>query len=37
MAAGLGAAKLDHREVLEVGQMVAGKFQTLVRELVRGL
>jgi purine-nucleoside phosphorylase len=37
MAAGLGAAKLDHREVLEVGQAVAGKFQTLVRELVRGL
>jgi purine-nucleoside phosphorylase len=37
MAAGLGAAKLDHREVLEVGQQVAGKFQTLVRELVRGL
>ena len=37
MAAGLGAAKLDHREVLEVGQMVAGKFQTLVREFVGGL
>lgn len=37
MAAGLGAAKLDHREVLEVGRMVAGKFQTLVREFVRGL
>ena len=37
MAAGLGAAKLDHREVLDVGRMVAGKFQTLVREFVRGL
>jgi purine-nucleoside phosphorylase len=37
MAAGMGTAKLDHREVLEVGLQVAGKFQTLVRELVRVL
>src|SRR3954466_12411669 len=37
MAAGLGAAKLDHEEVLEMGRAVAGKFQTLVRELVREL
>jgi len=37
MAAGMGAAKLDHEEVLEMGRAVAGKFQTLIREFIRGL
>ena len=37
LAAGLGHAKLDHAEVLEVGKQVGARFQTLVRELVRAL
>ena len=37
LAAGLGHAKLDHAEVLEVGMQVGDRFQTLVTELVRAL
>lgn len=37
LAAGLGNAKLDHQEVIEMGREAGPKFQTLVRELVRGL
>lgn len=36
-AAGISPAKLDHHEVLEVGQAVSGRFESLVREFVRRL
>lgn len=37
LAAGLGNAKLDHQEVIEMGREAGPKFQTIVRELVKGL
>lgn len=37
MAAGLGAEKLDHHEVIDVTKKVQGRFMTLVTELVSTL
>ncbi|HJY07088.1 MAG TPA: hypothetical protein VJ323_12295, partial [Bryobacteraceae bacterium] len=34
LAAGLGGKKLQHAEVLEIGQRVAGTFQELLTELL---
>ena len=36
-AAGLGGAKLDHQEVLDVGREAGGRLETIIRAFIRGL